>query len=239
MEWQVRITMIGHSTVLLEIGGRRILTDPYFGAWGNPAYGRPTPPARTREELRAVDVVLISHSHWDHTDSRFLRALSDDVPVVTSKRTKWLVELQGARHVVGLRTWEEMRIGDLVVTAVPALHIAVAVGFVIRGDGKCVYFAGDTYHRPFMKEVGHRFAIDAALLPVTTYRVPMTMGERSAVRAVRDLKPSVVLPIHEGLRPRSPLLRTGQTPERFKQRLLEAGAPVEVVILKEGESWTR
>jgi len=120
---------------------------------------------------------------------------------------------------------------------VPALHIAVGVGFIICGDGKCVYFAGDTYHRPFMKVLGRRFAIDAALLPVTTYGIPMTMGERGAVRAVLDLKPSVVLPIHEGLRPRSPLLRTDQTPERFKQRLRAAGGTAEVVILKEGESW--
>lgn len=234
----MRITMIGHSTVFIEIGGRRILTDPYFGVWGNPAYGRVKPPARTREEMRAVDGALISHCHWDHTDSGFLRALPDDVPVITSKWTRRFVALQGARNVVGLETWGETRVGDVVATAVPALHIAVGVGFVVRGGGECVYFAGDTYHRPFMKEIGRRFAVDVALLPVTTYRLPMTMGERGALRAAVDLNPSVIVPIHEGLRPRSPLLRTGQTPERFRQRLKEAGVPAEVVILKEGESWS-
>lgn len=230
--------MIGHSTVLIEIGGLKVLTDPYFGVRGNPAYGRPVPPARTREELAAVDGVLVSHGHWDHTDARFLGSLPADVPVVTSKWTKRLVQWQGAKRVVGLGTWEETRVGELAVTAVPALHVIVAVGFIIRGEGRCIYFAGDTYHRPFMKELGRRFAIDIALMPVTTYGIPMTMGERGAVQAVRDLRPSVVVPIHEGLRPRSPLLRTGQTPERFRGRLEEAGERADVVILKEGESWT-
>ena len=63
----MRITMIGHSTVLIEAGGMKILTDPYFGTWGNPAYKRLAPPARKREELRDVDLVLVSHNHWDHT----------------------------------------------------------------------------------------------------------------------------------------------------------------------------
>ena len=64
--------MIGHSTVLIEIAGLRILTDPFFGE-GNLAYRRLCAPARTREELRDVDLVLLSHHHFDHVDGRFLR----------------------------------------------------------------------------------------------------------------------------------------------------------------------
>ncbi len=233
----MRITMIGHSTVLLEVSGLSILTDPYFGMRGNPAYGRPRPPARTRQELAGPDGVLVSHGHWDHADGAFLRALADDVPTITSSRVKWLLKLHGARNVIGLGTWQETHLGTLVITAVPAPHIAVGVGFVIQGEGKSVYFAGDTYHRPFMRELGTRFALDVALLPVTTYAIPMTMGEQQALRAARDLKSAVIVPIHDGLRPRSPLLRTGQTPEHFKQSMLDTGVPSEVVILKEGESW--
>jgi L-ascorbate metabolism protein UlaG (beta-lactamase superfamily) len=230
--------MIGHSTVLIEIDGTRILTDPYFGEWGHLAYARRTPPAGEREELKDIDAVLVSHAHWDHTDRKFFRSLSTDVPVVTSKWATSQIRWLGARKPVGLSTWEAMRVGNLAITAVPAVHVTLAVGYVIEGGGECLYFAGDTYHRPFMKELGRRFAIDVALLPVTTYRVPMTMGERSAVRAVRDLSAPVILPIHEGVIPRSPVLRTRQTPERFKQQLVEAGVAAEVVILKDGESWT-
>jgi L-ascorbate metabolism protein UlaG (beta-lactamase superfamily) len=63
--------LIGHSTVLLEMDGTTILTDPYFGTWGNPAYRRLAPPALPREKLQDVDLVLVSHNHFDHTDRRY------------------------------------------------------------------------------------------------------------------------------------------------------------------------
>jgi L-ascorbate metabolism protein UlaG (beta-lactamase superfamily) len=66
----------------------------------------------------------------------------------------------------------------------------------------------------------------------------MTMGEKSAVHAARDLKPSVVIPIHMGIKPRSFLLRTNHSPEGFAQRLTKAGLEIKLVILKVGESWT-
>ena len=100
---------------------------------------------------------------------------------------------------------EEKRFGAITITAVQALHIAATIGYVIQSEGKSVYFAGDTYYRPFMKNIGQRFQLDLALMPVTTFRVPMTMGEKSAVHAVRDLKPAIVIPIHLGIRPRSEL----------------------------------
>jgi L-ascorbate metabolism protein UlaG (beta-lactamase superfamily) len=234
----MQITMIGHSTVLIEAGGQKMLTDPYFGVWGNIAYARLAPPAKTRKELRDVNLVLISHNHWDHTDRQFLRVLAEDVPVLTPSWTRWVTKLLGAKTLIGMKAWEEKRFGALTVTAVPAWHIAVTIGYVVESEGKSVYFAGDTYCGPFMKEIGQRFHLDLALMPVTTFRTPMTMGEKSAVRAVRDLRPSVVIPIHLGVRPRSPLLRTSHTPGGFARRVSEAGPETEVVILKEGESWT-
>jgi L-ascorbate metabolism protein UlaG (beta-lactamase superfamily) len=232
----MQITMIGHSTVLIETGGQKMLTDPYFGVWGNIAYARLAPPAKTREELRDVDLVLISHNHWDHTDRQFLSALEENVPVLAPSRAKWVTRLLGAKTLIGMKPWEAKRFGALTVTAVPAWHIAVTIGYVVESEGKRVYFAGDTYYGPFMKEIGQRCQLDLVLMPVTTFRTPMTMGEKSAVRAVRDLRPSAVIPIHLGVRPRSPLLRTSHTAEGFARRVSEAEPETEVVILKEGES---
>jgi L-ascorbate metabolism protein UlaG (beta-lactamase superfamily) len=232
----MQITMIGHSTLLIEFAQQKILTDPYFGVRGNPAYTRMTPPGKTRTECADADLVLISHNHWDHADRRFLRALGP-VPVVVPTMVKWVTKLfYGPENIIGMRVWEEKQFGSVTVTAVPAYHIAVSTGFIIQHEEECIYFAGDTYYGSFMSEIGQRYTLDAALIPVTTFRIPMTMGEKSAVKAVRDLKPSVVIPIHLGVSPRSPLLRTKESPENFVNRLRENGVETQVIILKEGES---
>jgi L-ascorbate metabolism protein UlaG (beta-lactamase superfamily) len=233
----MRITLVGHSTVLLECNGTRLLTDPYFGTFGHLAYARVTPPAMAREQVGHLDGVVVSHSHWDHTDRRFLRGLDPQVPVLVPSGTSPVMRLKSARHIVPLRRWQSVRVVGAVVTAVPAAHIARTSGFVVQTARSCVYFAGDTYYRPYMAEIGRRFPIDVALMPVTTYRIPMTMGEKGAVLAARDLGCAVVIPIHLGVQPRSPLMRTRQTPAGFERRLRDADLETEVVVLAPGDSW--
>lgn len=232
----MKITMIGHSTLLLEGDGYRILTDPYFGLWGNPAYLRIAPPAREPESLLDVDLVLVSHNHWDHTDRVYFRQLPTETPVVAPASMAWLTRLKGAHRVLGMSAWEDRWFGPVQITAVPAAHISRSIGFVIQADGKQIYFSGDTYYRPFMKEIGNTYQLDAALLPVTTYRISMTMGERGSVRAVQDLKPKLVIPVHLGILPRSAFWRTKQSPDGFRERLRKTGSTVAVKLLQEGEA---
>jgi L-ascorbate metabolism protein UlaG (beta-lactamase superfamily) len=234
----MKITMIGHSTVRMEVGGKRILTDPWFGRFGNPAYARVQPPALTREQLRDVDLVLVSHNHFDHTDRRFLRSLPESTPVLAPAVTAWMTRLKGGRNVIGLAPWKRAEFGDVSVTSVPARHVTFTIGYVIAGEGKQIYFAGDTYFAGFMPRIAREFHLDVALMPVTTFRIPMTMGEKSALRAAQVLAPKTIIPIHLGIRPRSPLLRTSQTPEGFQERARQAGLPTNVVILHDGESWS-
>src|SRR5512144_2410139 len=115
----VTVTMIGHSTVLIEADGHRVLTDPWFGGWGHPVYKRIAPPARDRAALADVTLVVVSHNHWDHTDRSFFRSLSTDVPVLAPRESALVTRLKGARNVVGMRTWESRTFGSLRVTAVP------------------------------------------------------------------------------------------------------------------------
>jgi len=234
----MKVTMIGHSTVLIETAGKKILTDPYFGSWGNLAYKRTAPPSKTRKEMEGVDLVLVSHNHWDHTDSRYFRALAADLPVVAPRAAAWITRVKGAKNVIGLGRWQKRQFGPVAVTATRALHMGLPGGFVIEAEGKSIYFAGDTYFGGFMKEIGAMFNLELALMPVTTFRIPMTMGEKSAVRAVEALRPRIAIPIHLGILPRSPLMRTGETPEGFHKRVRDAGLKTDVVILREGESWT-
>ncbi len=232
----MRITMIGHSTVLIETNGKKILTDPYFGTRGNPAFARCGKPAKSREEMMAVDGILVSHDHWDHTDGKYLRMLGE-TPVLAPRLTSWLIKLLGGRNVIGIKSWESREIGGVTITAVPAVHMTVTVGYVLESENQRVFFAGDTFYSGFMKKIGERFRIDVALMPVTTYRIPMTMSDKGAVKAVQMIKPGVVIPIHLGIIPRSPILRTSQTPEQFTQRLKDSGATAKVVLLREGESY--
>ena len=231
----MKITMIGHSTLLIEANGKRLLTDPFWNAWGNPAFKRLGSPAISREEAARVDAVLLSHGHWDHTDARYFKMLGQ-IPVYAPAPASLLVKLMGARNVHTVRVGQYFNVGDVKITVVPAVHVTITVGFIIEGEGKTVYFAADTFRAPFMRGLGDQYKLDAALMPVTTYRLPMTMGEKSALKAVRDLKPAVVVPIHLGIEPRSPLLRTGQTPQHFAQLLKEEGIDTQVRLLSEGES---
>jgi L-ascorbate metabolism protein UlaG (beta-lactamase superfamily) len=235
----MKITMIGHSTVLIKAADKRILTDPYFGLHGNLAYARVRPPACAREELADVDLVLVSHNHWDHTDRRFLRMLPVSVPVFAPAASAWMTRLKGGRNVVGLNPWQGKNLDGITITAVPARHVTFTIGYIIEAEGARIYFAGDTYLAKFMTRIGHELRPEVALMPVTTFRIPMTMGESQAVRAVRLLSPQTIIPIHLGIQPRSPLMRASQSPERFQRLLRSAGSNSEVVILKEGESWTR
>ena len=162
----------------------------------------------------------------------------DDAPVVAPNRMTWLIKLYGAKNVVGVNAWERKRFGEITVTTVPASHTGIAaVGFVIQSEEKQIYFAGDTYYHPFMEKIGQQFHLDVALLPVTAYRIPMTMGEREALRAVMTLSPNIVIPIHLGVEPRLPWLRTNHSPDSFQRRVQESGLKTRVVILREGQDW--
>ncbi len=231
----MKALLIGHSTVLLESGGTRLLLDPFFG-WGNLAYRRLAPPARSRSEIGPVQGVLISHTHFDHFDGRYLRGLPRDVPVYTGAGARPWATLKARRPVRALRIWDAVSIGGLEVTAVPARHLGPTTGFVVRDGDQAAYFAGDTYFGDFMQEIARRCAPQVCFLPVSTFRLPLTMGNVGALKATVVLRPRAVIPIHLGITPRSPLLRRRENAESYRALVESAGLLTEVKLLAPGES---
>lgn len=227
--------MIGHSTVLIEAAGEAILTDPYFGGNGK-HFVRTAVPAKKRESFKDVGTVLISHGHQDHMDEAFLRSLPENTTVIMPMKLVALAETWGGSPF-SIQPWKTVTISGLSITGVPAVHPGGGLGYIVSVEGKRIYFAGDTAYGEFMTEIGNKFKIDVALMPVTSFRVKVTMGEQDALKAAAALKPKVIIPIHLDIQPTMSILRSKETPEHFRQLVMQAHLETEVRILRNGESW--
>jgi L-ascorbate metabolism protein UlaG (beta-lactamase superfamily) len=240
----VRITWLGHATVLLELDGVRLLTDPVLGRRVGPLVrvsGGPVDAA----QLGRIDSVLLSHLHGDHAHLGSLRSLGAPV-IAPSGAADWL-RGAGIEDVRELSAGDSATVGGVAVTATPAVHDdrrrpfgkhAEPVGFVVRGSIG-VYFAGDTDLFDGMGEL--RGTVDVALLPVWGWGPSVGEGhldpERAAA-AVARIEPRVAIPIHWGTFA-LPWARGGDTdrPAReFVQRAAELAPGVEVRLLRPGES---
>jgi L-ascorbate metabolism protein UlaG (beta-lactamase superfamily) len=199
---EVRLTWLGHATVLLELAGVRLLTDPVLRSRVMHLRRRTPEPA----DPGALDAVLISHAHRDHLDIPSLRRLDPSATIVTAPGASRRLRRLG-RTVVELAPGEEIQIAGAAVRAVPAVHpggrapIATrsgAVGFVVEGSRR-VYFAGDTEVFPGMANLAE--PLDAALVPVWGWGPSLGAGHMDpaqAAEAIALLRPRLAVPIHWG-----------------------------------------
>ena len=255
----VSATWIGHSTVLLQLGSLNVLTDPVFSQrafplqWLGPR--RVMDPAMSIAALPPIDVVLLSHSHYDHLDRPAVRQLARAHP-----RATWVVPLAlgayirgwGVRDIVELDWWQQATIGALRVTATPARHFSARrygdrnrtlwCGFALEAAGARVLFAGDTAYHPEFETVGTRCGpFDFVMIPIGAYDPRWFMhvvhvNPEEAVRIYQDLAaphadvpPPLMLGIHWGTF-RLTAEPMDEPPRRTAARWREAG-------LDEGRLW--
>jgi L-ascorbate metabolism protein UlaG (beta-lactamase superfamily) len=240
------VTWIGHATVLLELDGARVLTDPVLGHRIGPLVRIAPPPAQ--DVAGDVDAVLLSHLHYDHADLPSLRRLDPSTPVVAPRGAgPWLRD-RGLGHVVELSAGEEANVGGLRVAGTRAVHdgrrrplgpSAPPVGFLVGGSCP-VYFAGDTDVFPEMADLAGE--VDVALLPVSGWGPTLGPGHLDPGRAAAAaglIAPRVAVPVHWGtfaVWPLSLRLRDPGRPAREFAGLVARRAPqVEVRVLAPGE----
>lgn len=214
----IRVTLIGHATVLIQVAGLNILTDPVWSERVGPlswlGVKRTRPPAIAIDELPTIHVALLSHSHYDHLDRTTLAALQrrDKPVVVTGLKVGQVVPHD---NVIELDWWQGHALSNSVsATYVPAEHfsargpfdrnVTLWGGFVLETPAGTVYFAGDTGAGVHIAAIAERFGPMAlSLLPIGAYlpqwfMAPVHMDPREAVVAAATLRSRVTMPIHYG-----------------------------------------
>ena len=226
------ITWLGHATFLLvSPGGKRILFDPWVT--GNPK----SPDAAKR--LGALDVILITHGHGDHTGDAIAIGRSSGARTVAPYEVAVWLGSKGLQNVTGMNPGGTLHALGLSITMVPAVHsssveedgkiiyLGVATGYIVKfEDGLTIYFAGDTAVFGDMRLIGEIYAPSIAFLPIGDL---YTMGPEGAAKACELLGVKQVVPMHYGTFP----ALTG-TPAKLRELVEPKG--VQVLELTPGET---
>lgn len=214
----VRMTWVGHSTLLIQAGGRSILTDPMFSArcfpvqWAGPK--RAVPPGVPFRELPPIDAVVVSHAHYDHLDDATIRRLGPRSAYLVPKGLGPWMRKRGLNRIREMDWWYEEELLDLKVTCLPAQHFSARTPFdtnkslwcswMIEVAGWTIYFGGDSGYFPGYRQIAARFpSIDVAALPIGAWKPrfvmkPVHLNPPEAVQAFRDLGARHFVPIHWG-----------------------------------------
>jgi len=220
---RITVTWIGHATMLVQIGGRTMLFDPIFSERASPvSFAGPirrVPLPATLDELPPIDVVMISHSHYDHLDLptvRRLQAQPDGPPLfVVPLGMDRFLRANGATRVEGLDWWGRRDVDGVQIHLTPLQHWSARTpfdrnemlwaGYLVRHPSFTFWFGGDTgYSQPLFQEIGRRFpGIDLAAIPVGAYAPRWFMKDQhvdpeEAVRVFRDLGASQAVGMHWG-----------------------------------------
>jgi L-ascorbate metabolism protein UlaG (beta-lactamase superfamily) len=215
------VTYINHATTLIQINGVNILTDPFFSMrtspvqWAGPK--RVRRPGVEMEDLPPVDIILISHNHYDHMDKPALKQLAVMFPealVLTGLGNMPDIKETGFTNITEMDWWESLVTSGLTMYYVPARHFSARTyrdaftalwgGFVIESPDKKVYFAGDTGKGSHDKQLAEKFGgFDVSLIPIGAYEPRWFMAQThlnpaEAVQVHRETNSKFSIGIHFG-----------------------------------------
>lgn len=212
---------LGHATALICINQKWIITDPVFSQRASPftwiGPKRRTPPGATIQQLPDIDMIIISHNHFDHLDISSIRLLLSrfqDIICCVPCGLKNFFQQQGAKNIIELDWWQSQEVCDIQFTCVPAKHwskrsfwdknCTLWCGWMIQAAEKCIYFAGDTGYDKQLIDIRNRFPpADIALLPIGAYSPrwfmhSQHMDPQQAIQLFSDLQCKQAIAIHWG-----------------------------------------
>lgn len=250
---ELGVTFIGHASFFVQIGGQNIVFDPNFARWLFVLKRLRQPGLRIRD-LPPIDLILVTHAHFDHLHRPSLRAILEHTrrrgglapTIVVPHHVLDLVSDLGFDDIVELDWWNSYRHHSLTVTHVPSRHWGARIikdshrgygGYVLRDSKHSVYHAGDTAYFPGFREIGRRLNPQVALLPIGAYN-PATFRNvhadpSDATRAFLDLNARWMVPMHYGT------FRLSHEPideplQLLRREAKARGIEDKVVVLEEG-----
>lgn len=243
----IGVTWLGHAGFLVRMGGLNIAIDPNWALWHGPVK-RVRNPSFHATDLPSIDLVLISHAHFDHLHLPSLRRIANGQPIILPKGVGSLVKRCGFGRIVELEMWQRARFRNLEVTLTPARHWGARMihdtfrqfgGFLIQTGDRALFHCGDSAMFDGFQEIGKRAPVEVALLPIGAYDAPsgrqVHMNPEQAVDALEMLGSAKMVPMHHDTFPLGgePM----QEPvERLAKAAVERQLENRVRILQEGQS---
>jgi L-ascorbate metabolism protein UlaG (beta-lactamase superfamily) len=249
-EHELSVTWLGHAGFLIQTQGLRLLVDPNWALWHGPVK-RVRHPSLSLDQLPEVDLVLVTHAHFDHLHMPTLRRVAAGQPIVLPTGCGELVRRLNFSKVVELKTWEGYSFRDLRITLTPARHWGARMihdthrqfgGYLIESEDHTVFHCGDSALFEGFREIGQRARIDLALMPIGAYDAPsgrpVHMNPEEAIEAFLMLGAKHFIPMHHDTFP------LGSEPmhepaERLVKSAASYGISPQVSVLREGESWKK
>ena len=251
-----RVTWFGHSTLLVELDGTRVLVDPVWGERASPmSFAGPKrfyDPLLPLDDLPGLDAVVISHDHYDHLDEPTIRALADRVP-------RFVVPLGVGAHleywgvdpsrIIETDWWDRVEVGEIALVSTPARHFSgrgltdqnatLWTGWAFLGAERRIFYSGDTALSPQFTHVGERLGpFDLTFIEVGAYNAAWTdvhVGPEQAVQVHRMVRGDVMVPVHWGL---FDLALHGWTEPAERIRAAAGRAGIPVTFPRPGQSLT-
>ncbi len=244
---EIGITWLGHAAFLIQIEGYNVIIDPNWALWHGPVK-RIRHPSLYAHDLPKIDLVLITHAHFDHLHLPSLRRIARGQPIIVPTGVGSIVKRLNFGTITELDTWDTTTFGSLTATLTPAKHWGARMihdvhrhfgGFLVQGGSRTIYHCGDSAMFDGFAEIGKRADIEAALMPIGAYDNPscrpVHMNPEEALDAFQMLAAKRMIPMHHDTFPLSGEPRH-EPIDRLRLAADHRGISEQIHILTEGES---